>query len=117
MHLPIKEDVSKILKGFFQGNLLADESLTNKDNLLQIFSKSYEIWGTFRFKRDEATVTIEVQPSLRIEGAIYLDYNFNRNLKDNTASELVDVLTRNFTTDLEVARKTQYLITWEENGL
>lgn len=88
----LSEDVAEILKGFFQGKFLADESSLNRNSLLEIFGEPYEIWGSFRFKKDEATVTIQVQPSLIIENAIYLDYNFHRDLQDKAVSELVDIL-------------------------
>ncbi|HLE25381.1 MAG TPA: hypothetical protein VI935_06985 [Thermodesulfobacteriota bacterium] len=118
IHLPIKDDVNEILKSYFQGKFFTEESsFSDGNNLLQILGESYEIWGTFRCKKEEDTVTVQVQPSLRIENGIYLDYNFHSDLQDKTAKELVDILTKNFLTDFEIARKIQYFISREESGL
>ena len=50
LHLPITRDVSQILKYFFQGIFSTDKSFSDRNKLLKIFDKSYEIWGTFRFE-------------------------------------------------------------------
>ncbi len=110
-HQELKFNVQEKLQSYFVGSEL-DKKLNNMTNIVGTIKN---ISGITKFDWEDAILTINIENSLRLDNAIYVNYNFHRALNADSVVGTEDALKflRNYKDGYEKMQEIQNIISAE----
>jgi hypothetical protein len=76
----------------------------NEDKISAIFGEDYEIGGKLAFNKNDCRITLRLERSVQLNGAVYINFNFHRDISSQEAEVLIDIIRSNFNNDLQQAK-------------